>query len=228
MPSTTPPAKYSPSWQLRIEASDSQPPPQPAFAPVLETLFMIDVRARRRLRSRRACARNRWPGQAIALTSVRTRTSDQVPGHMTPSIRWVTSARAARHLSAFAFTLGAARQDLHHFDPGTGQHRVERLGELPGPIPDQEPEPDPLAARWLLMAPPTMPTPKTRSRRLSRRVRRGGGGGGPAVRERRPAQVSVGGRFETRRRTRPRPALAVSRRGGALPQRRPLAGGVAP
>src|SRR5215470_19808728 len=140
MPSTTPPAKYSPSWQLRIEASDSQPPPQPVFAPVLETLFMIDVRARRRLRSRRACARNRWQGKAIALTSVRTRTSDQVPGHMTPSIRWVTSARAAHHLSAFAFTLGAARQGLHHFDPGTGQHRVERLGELPGPIPDQEPE----------------------------------------------------------------------------------------
>jgi len=34
-----------------------------------------------------------------------------------------------------------ARRDLHHLDPGTGQHRVERLGELPGPIPDQEQEP---------------------------------------------------------------------------------------
>jgi hypothetical protein len=35
----------------------------------------------------------------------------------------------------------AARRDLHHLDPGTGQHSVEHLGELPGPVPDQEPEP---------------------------------------------------------------------------------------
>jgi len=33
------------------------------------------------------------------------------------------------------------RRDLHHFDPGSGQHRVERLGELTGPVADQEPEP---------------------------------------------------------------------------------------
>lgn len=37
--------------------------------------------------------------------------------------------------------LRAARRDLHHLDPGAYQHRVKRLGELPGPVPDQEPEP---------------------------------------------------------------------------------------
>jgi hypothetical protein len=35
----------------------------------------------------------------------------------------------------------AARRDLHHLDPGTGQHRAGRPGELTGPVPDQEPEP---------------------------------------------------------------------------------------
>jgi hypothetical protein len=35
----------------------------------------------------------------------------------------------------------AARRDLHHLDPGTRQHRAECAGELPGPVPDQEPEP---------------------------------------------------------------------------------------
>jgi hypothetical protein len=34
----------------------------------------------------------------------------------------------------------AARRDLHHLDPGVCQHRVERAGELPGAVPDQEPE----------------------------------------------------------------------------------------
>ena len=33
-----------------------------------------------------------------------------------------------------------ARRDLHDLDTGTGQDRVERAGELPGPVPDQEPE----------------------------------------------------------------------------------------
>ena len=45
-----------------------------------------------------------------------------------------------------AFGIGvcsrAPRRDLHHLDPRPGQHRVKRLGELPGPVPDQEPEPD--------------------------------------------------------------------------------------
>ena len=36
---------------------------------------------------------------------------------------------------------GAARRDLHYFDAGCGQDRVERCGELPGPVTDQEPEP---------------------------------------------------------------------------------------
>jgi hypothetical protein len=35
----------------------------------------------------------------------------------------------------------AARRDFHHLNPGTGQHRIEPLGEPPGPVPDQEPEP---------------------------------------------------------------------------------------
>ena len=30
--------------------------------------------------------------------------------------------------------------DLHYLHPGAGKYRVERLGELPGPITDQEPE----------------------------------------------------------------------------------------
>jgi hypothetical protein len=33
------------------------------------------------------------------------------------------------------------RRDLHHLDPGTSQHRIERAGELTGPVPDQEPKP---------------------------------------------------------------------------------------
>jgi hypothetical protein len=31
-------------------------------------------------------------------------------------------------------------RDLHGLDAGVGQDRVERVGELPGPVPDQEPE----------------------------------------------------------------------------------------
>src|SRR5712692_7882458 len=34
----------------------------------------------------------------------------------------------------------AARRDLRYFDAGCGQDRVERCGELPGPVADQEPE----------------------------------------------------------------------------------------
>ena len=36
--------------------------------------------------------------------------------------------------------LRAPGRDLHYLHPGAGKHRVERLGELPGPITDQEPE----------------------------------------------------------------------------------------
>ena len=32
------------------------------------------------------------------------------------------------------------RRDLHHLDPGIGQDRIERLGELPRSVTDQEPE----------------------------------------------------------------------------------------
>jgi len=35
---------------------------------------------------------------------------------------------------------GASGRDLHGFDTGAGQGRVERCGELPGPVADQEPE----------------------------------------------------------------------------------------
>jgi hypothetical protein len=31
---------------------------------------------------------------------------------------------------------GTARRDLHRLDPRSGQHRTERFGELPGPVPD--------------------------------------------------------------------------------------------
>jgi len=41
----------------------------------------------------------------------------------------------------------AAWRDLCHLDPGTGQHRVERVSELPGPVPDQEPEPGRVLAK---------------------------------------------------------------------------------
>jgi hypothetical protein len=34
----------------------------------------------------------------------------------------------------------APGRDLHGLDTGIGQHRVERAGELPGPVTDQEPE----------------------------------------------------------------------------------------
>jgi hypothetical protein len=34
----------------------------------------------------------------------------------------------------------AAGRDLHDLDAGTGQERVERRGELCGPVTDQEPE----------------------------------------------------------------------------------------
>src|SRR6516225_9670312 len=39
------------------------------------------------------------------------------------------------------FRSRAARRNLQHLDPGTRHHRVERISELPGPVPDQEPEP---------------------------------------------------------------------------------------
>jgi hypothetical protein len=35
---------------------------------------------------------------------------------------------------------GAAGRDLHGLDTGAGQDRVEGVGELPGPVADQEPE----------------------------------------------------------------------------------------
>ena len=35
---------------------------------------------------------------------------------------------------------GAAGRNLHGFDTGAGQSRIERCGELPGPVADQEPE----------------------------------------------------------------------------------------
>ncbi len=35
----------------------------------------------------------------------------------------------------------APGRDLHRLDPRGREHRVERTGELPGPVPDQEPEP---------------------------------------------------------------------------------------
>ena len=35
----------------------------------------------------------------------------------------------------------AACRDRHHLDPAAGQHRVEGVGDLPGPVPDQEAEP---------------------------------------------------------------------------------------
>jgi hypothetical protein len=34
----------------------------------------------------------------------------------------------------------AAGRDLHRLDTSPGQDRVNRRGELPGPVPDQEPE----------------------------------------------------------------------------------------
>jgi len=34
----------------------------------------------------------------------------------------------------------APGRDLHRLDTGAGQDRVERCGELPGPVADQEPE----------------------------------------------------------------------------------------
>src|SRR6266851_3002871 len=38
------------------------------------------------------------------------------------------------------FRARASGRDLHGFDAGVGQDCVERLGELPGPVADQEPE----------------------------------------------------------------------------------------
>jgi hypothetical protein len=35
---------------------------------------------------------------------------------------------------------GASGRDLHGFDTGAGQGRVEGCGELPGPVADEEPE----------------------------------------------------------------------------------------
>jgi hypothetical protein len=32
------------------------------------------------------------------------------------------------------------RRDLHHFDAGTSQYRIERACELPGPVAGQEPQ----------------------------------------------------------------------------------------
>jgi hypothetical protein len=56
------------------------------------------------------------------------------------SIRSVTSVRAvSTNRSAYAFARASGR-DFHDLDVGIVQDRVERLGELPGPVTDQEPE----------------------------------------------------------------------------------------
>jgi hypothetical protein len=44
----------------------------------------------------------------------------------------------------------AAGRDLHDLDASVGQHRVERRGELPGPVPDQELEVGLLIRRFYL------------------------------------------------------------------------------
>ena len=56
------------------------------------------------------------------------------------SIRSVTSVRAvSTNLSAKAFARASGR-DLHCMDAGGREDRVERIGELPGPVADQEAE----------------------------------------------------------------------------------------
>jgi len=53
----------------------------------------------------------------------------------------VTSVRAvSTNRSAKAFRPRAAGRDLHCLDTGGGQGRVERVGELPGAVADEEPE----------------------------------------------------------------------------------------
>jgi hypothetical protein len=57
------------------------------------------------------------------------------------SIRSVTSVRTGEH-EPFRKSVRsrAAGRDLHGLDPGISQGCVKRRGELPGPVPDQEPE----------------------------------------------------------------------------------------
>ena len=53
----------------------------------------------------------------------------------------MTSVRAvSTNLSAWAFARGLPGRDLHGLDARADQNRVERRGELPGPVADQEPE----------------------------------------------------------------------------------------
>jgi hypothetical protein len=53
----------------------------------------------------------------------------------------VTSVREVRaNCSAWAFAPGLRGGDLHGLDAGARQDRVERCGELPGPVTNREPE----------------------------------------------------------------------------------------
>jgi hypothetical protein len=49
-------------------------------------------------------------------------------------------ARCERWWLQCATYSARTRRDLHHLDPGASEHRVEGVGELPGPVADQEPE----------------------------------------------------------------------------------------
>ena len=84
-------------------------------------------------------ARLRWGRRPLWCRACSART-DRKCRSPRISIRSVTSVRAvSTNLSAYAFARAGGR-DLHGFDAGAGQGRIERRGELPGPVADQEPE----------------------------------------------------------------------------------------
>jgi hypothetical protein len=52
------------------------------------------------------------------------------------------------------------RRNLHHLDPRARKHRVERLGELPSPIANQEPEPASTPGQIHEQVPRLLPRPR--------------------------------------------------------------------
>src|SRR5215472_9875174 len=80
----------------------------------------------------------------------------------TPSTAAPRSPRRARPDSA---PTSATSMPTTTGPAATGEHRIERLGELPGPVPDQEPEPSSPSPRSLTGSGPAEPSTPRRGAR---------------------------------------------------------------
>jgi hypothetical protein len=91
-----------------------------------------------------------WPGRAKLAASVRSSSVVVlgILGEDRPQVAFTEDQHAVGDLGPGCedepFGVGvrprASGRDPHRLDTGTGQDRVERFGERPGPVPDREPE----------------------------------------------------------------------------------------